>query len=172
MLFIEGEYMRCLKCGFDNSDNCLFCINCGAKLPKEKESGGTENCSDKKTAASLSETENCEAVSIESDGESSKPYATAGMVCGIVSIAISFICCCEVLLFPFAFSMGIIGLIFSITALKKSKEYKSMAVCGVICSAIGLIISFIFFISAFVLLSYVKDFTAEQIKEYLERFTE
>ncbi len=157
--------MHCLKCGFDNPDNCLFCINCGAELPKEKENVEAENCSDRETADLVSEEAK---TALEEDAEASKPYAIAGMVCGIVSVAVSLICCCEVILFPFTLSMGIIGLIFSIMALKKSREYKSMAVCGVIYSAVGLIISVIVFISAFVLLSYVKDFTAEQIKEYLE----
>ncbi len=60
-------------------------------------------------------------------------YAIAGMVLGIVSI----VCCCS----PFVGGVtGVLGLIFSIMVLVQKKPGKGMAIAGVICAAIGLIL--------------------------------
>ena len=60
-------------------------------------------------------------------------YAIAGMVLGIVSI----VCCCS----PFVGGVtGVLGLIFSIMVLVQKRPGKGMAIAGVICAAIGLIL--------------------------------
>ena len=58
----------------------------------------------------------------------------AGMVCGIISILSCF-------LVIFNFILAVPGLIFSIVALVKNYNGKGMAIAGVICSAIGMILS-------------------------------
>ena len=58
--------------------------------------------------------------------------AIAGFVVGLVSIFLNFYCI-----------TGIVGLILSILGLKKSKETgksKSLAIAGIVCSIIGIIV--------------------------------
>lgn len=60
-------------------------------------------------------------------------FAIAGMVLGIVSI----VCCCS----PFVGGVtGVLGLIFSIMVLVQKRPGKGMAIAGVICAAVGLIL--------------------------------
>lgn len=61
-------------------------------------------------------------------------YAIAGMVFGILSI----LCCCQ----PFiAGVLAIVGMVFSIIVLKDRKPGKGMAIAGVVCSSIGIVIA-------------------------------
>ena len=83
------------------------------------------------------------------------PLAVAGMVCGILALLTE--CCCGGL--PF----NIAGLVLSIIALKKIKADpnmggKGMAIAGLICSSISLIVGVILFIlgSASALLEAVR----------------
>jgi len=62
-----------------------------------------------------------------------KGFAIAGMVLGIVSI----VCCCSPLIGGVT---GVLGLIFSIIVLTQKKPGKGMAIAGVICAAIGLLL--------------------------------
>lgn len=60
-------------------------------------------------------------------------FAIAGMVLGIVSI----MCCCS----PFVGGVtGVLGLIFSIMVLVQKRPGRGMAIAGVICAAIGLVL--------------------------------
>ena len=62
-----------------------------------------------------------------------KGFAIAGMVLGIVSI----VCCCS----PYIGGItGVLGLIFSIMVLAQKRPGKGMAIAGVICAAIGLLL--------------------------------
>lgn len=62
-----------------------------------------------------------------------KGFAIAGMVLGIVSI----VCCCSPLVGGVT---GVLGLIFSIMVLVQKRPGKGMAIAGVICAAIGLLL--------------------------------
>jgi hypothetical protein len=70
-------------------------------------------------------------------------FATAGFVCGIASLPM--FCCCG---FPF----NLLGLIFSIIALVQIKaavekpEGRGLAIAGLVCSAVSLLLSFGFVI--------------------------
>ena len=67
-------------------------------------------------------------------------FATAGFVCGILSLPF-FCCCCG---FPF----NMLGLIFSIIALVQinaavdKPEGRGLAIAGLVCSAVSLLLSF------------------------------
>lgn len=61
-------------------------------------------------------------------------YAIAGMVCGILSI----LCCCQCYISGI---LGIIGMVFSIMVLKGGKPGKGMAIAGVVCSAVGIVLA-------------------------------
>lgn len=66
-------------------------------------------------------------------------FSIAGMTCGILSI----ICC---FLHIFDLAIAIPGLVFSIIAIVKKYEGRGMAIAGIICSAIGLLFSIIYFL--------------------------
>lgn len=66
--------------------------------------------------------------------ESASGFAIAGMVCGILSI----VCCCA---WYISGILGILGLVFSIMVLVKKLPGRSLAIAGVICASIGLILA-------------------------------
>ena len=66
--------------------------------------------------------------------ESASGFAIAGMICGILSI----ICCCA---WYISGILGILGLLFSIMVIVRNLPGKGLAIAGVICAAIGLILA-------------------------------
>lgn len=66
--------------------------------------------------------------------ESASGFAIAGMVCGILSI----VCCCA---WYISGILGILGLVFSIMVLVKKMPGRGLAIAGIICAAIGLILA-------------------------------
>lgn len=66
--------------------------------------------------------------------ESASGFAIAGMICGILSI----ICCCA---WYISGILGMLGLVFSIMVLVRNLPGKGLAIAGVICAAIGLILA-------------------------------
>ncbi len=66
--------------------------------------------------------------------ENASGFAIAGMVCGILSI----VCCCA---WYISAILGILGLVFSIMVFVKNLPGKGLATAGVICAAIGLVLT-------------------------------
>ena len=66
--------------------------------------------------------------------ESASGFAIAGMICGILSI----VCCCA---WYISGILGILGLVFSIMVLVRNLPGKGLAIAGVICAAIGIILA-------------------------------
>lgn len=66
-------------------------------------------------------------------------FAIAGMVLGIVSL----VCCC---LGEISLIMAIVGLVLSIISIVKKKPGKGMAVAGIICASLSLVIYIVLFI--------------------------
>lgn len=66
-----------------------------------------------------------------------KGMAIAAMVLGIVSIVVG--CCCT----PIGAICGILGIVFGILVKKKGGEGASQALAGIICGAIGTVISIV-----------------------------
>ena len=66
--------------------------------------------------------------------ESASGFAIAGMICGILSI----ICCCA---WYISGILGILELVFSIMVIVRNLPGKGLAIAGVICAAIGLILA-------------------------------
>ena len=79
-----------------------------------------------------------------------KGFAIAGMVLGIVSI----VCCCSP---AFGGITGILGLIFSILVLVQKKPGKGMAIAGVICAAIGLLLAVCMYFANNSMLEYIEN---------------
>lgn len=65
--------------------------------------------------------------------EESKGFAIAGMVLGIVSL----VCCCAA---PFNAILAIAGIVLSVLVLVQKKPGKGMAIAGIICSAVALVL--------------------------------
>ena len=66
--------------------------------------------------------------------ESASGFAIAGMVCGILSI----VCCCA---WYISGILGILGLVFSIMVLVKKMPGRGLAIAGVICASVGIILA-------------------------------
>ncbi len=66
-------------------------------------------------------------------------FAIAGMVLGILSI----VCCCA---WYIAGIMAILGLVFSIITIVQHRPGRSLAIAGIICSSIGIIIAVVCFV--------------------------
>ncbi len=64
--------------------------------------------------------------------QESPAFAVAGMVCGIISL----VCCCTGYL---ALIVGIGGLVLSIVSLVQKKPGKEMAIVGIVCSSIAIV---------------------------------
>lgn len=94
----------------------------------------------------------------------SNGLAITGMVLGIVALVIGLLssCCGGFILFSAPFAIG--GLITSIIALKKGQD-KGMAIAGIICSALALLIGVIMILMAFI--SYIFLGVAYGLDSYL-----
>ena len=79
-----------------------------------------------------------------------KGFAIAGMVLGIVSI----VCCCS----PYIGGItGLLGLVFSIIVLAQKRPGKGMAIAGVVCAALGLLLSICMFIANNSMMEYIQQ---------------
>ena len=132
--------MVCTKCGFTNEAEAKFCASCGAALsapvvepaadtyanPADTYTAPVQNPTPVYSAPYQAPVQN--AVPVQPVAQPGKGFAIAGMVCGIVSLA----------LFCFApLITGILGIIFG--AVAKSKGFQGgMATAGIACGAVGL----------------------------------
>lgn len=96
----------------------------------------------------------------------SNGLAITGMVLGIVALVFGllFSCCGALFSILFAAPFAIGGLITSIIALKKGQD-KGMAITGIICSALALLIGVIMILMAFI--SYIFLGMAYGLDPYL-----
>ena len=123
--------MKCKKCGKEIKKGDLFCQYCGTKVEaEEKKEEKTKTTGTKK----VEKKEEVKVVKETNTSEGSKGLAIAGMVLGIVGIVLS-------LLFgPFVFFIPLLGLILSLCS-KKKVGFKT---AGIITSAVGLGIGFLY----------------------------
>lgn len=93
--------------------------------------------------------ENMENNAQNQGNQANNGLAIAGFVVGLVSIFLNFYCI-----------TGIVGLILSILGFKKSKETekgKGLAIAGISCSVIGIIVGIIGIIIAIAAVNILKD---------------
>jgi len=92
-------------------------------------------------------------------------FSIAGMICGIMGIPTCFV---FVGLLP-----GILGIIFGILGLRS--QYKGMAIAGIVCGAIAVILVILWFLFAvygfWILDTYYPPIGPEIIPNYLENQT-
>jgi len=96
-------------------------------LEKEPDNGFTQADTYQNTQQNLSQM-------YSQSTERASGFAIAGMVCGILSI----VCCCA---WYISGILGILGLVFSIMALVKKMPGKGLAIAGVVCASVGLILA-------------------------------
>ena len=77
----------------------------------------------------------------EANGGKAPGMAIASMVLGIVSVVLS---CCYYLSIPCA----VLAIIFGILVLRRGPEGKKMAVAGIICGAVTVVLVIVLFVSA------------------------
>lgn len=85
-------------------------------------------------------------------------FAIAGMVLGIISL----VCCCSGYI---ALVLGIVGLILSIVSLVQKRPGKGMAIAGIICSAIAIVL-------IVVLTAIGNSITPEEVQNMLKELEE
>ncbi len=104
---------------------------------------------------------------------SASGFATAAMVCGIISIFST--CCCM----PFVFSG--LGIIFALLSKRENREWLNSAKTGIITSCVGIAVSMVLmvFVMIFSILDYAnmdsidkEDFWNEYSEQYERQFGE
>ncbi len=96
-------------------------------LEKEPDNGFTQADTYQNTQQNLSQM-------YSQSTERASGFAIAGMVCGILSI----VCCCA---WYISGILGILGLVFSIMAIVKKMPGKGLAIAGIVCASVGLILA-------------------------------
>lgn len=86
--------------------------------------------------------------------QGSQGFAIAGMVLGIISL----VCCCSGYI---ALVLGVIGMVLSIVSLVQKRPGKGMAIAGIVCSAIAIVL-------IVVLLAIGNSITPEELQEMLK----
>lgn len=88
-------------------------------------------------------------------------FAIAGLVCGILSI----VCCCA---WYISGILGILGLVFSIMVLTKKLPGRSLAIAGVICAGIGVILAVIMMVIVLSVTHSLSSMSPEELRALLE----
>lgn len=86
--------------------------------------------------------------------QGSQGFAIAGMVLGIISL----VCCCSGYI---ALAAGVVGLVLSIVSLVQKRPGKGMAITGIVCSAIAIVL-------IVVLTAVGNSITPEELQRMLE----
>ncbi len=92
-------------------------------------------------------------------------FAIAGLVCGILSI----VCCCA---WYISGILGILGLVFSILVLTKKLPGKSLAIAGVVCAGVGVILAIIMMAIVLSVSHSLSSMSPEELRALLERLEE
>ena len=109
----------CSNCGSELDDDAMFCPNCGVSIDND-------NISD----------QNAYYFDPYETKKGSKKFAIISLVCGILSIPCSMGICIGALLPVAAILLGLISF-------KKQENAFEMAIAGIICGGVGLLISFV-----------------------------
>ena len=111
--------MKCKKCGREVHDKAGFCPDCGDRLNPY-----------------MDEKDFCD----DQISEGSEGFSIASMVLGIVSLVL----CCSVYI---SLICAVIGLILGIVAIHNNNPGRGMAIAGVVCSSIALVLLIIIVIA-------------------------
>jgi len=151
--------MTCKHCGAPITAGMKFCENCGNKVeieetvskveetiervqPEEVEVQEPVRTYSEQSASSNEAPKPAPEVKPASTGNGNQGFAIASMVCGIISI---LCCCCSGL----GFITAVAALVLGIIAVNKQYDGKGMAIAGIVCGGIGLLIFILAMISRF-----------------------
>ena len=172
--------MICGNCGFDNPDECRFCINCGSPIslrtkvnePEEATPAREEKITNSDMEITASAEEKAQAVVAPAENRK-KPaandkasYTIAGFVCGITAFVLSLICCSGIFLFPFSLTLSAFGIYFSVKG-RKTESKKGLALAGIILSALGATLSFFLAVAAFIALIGADKMSYAELLDYI-----
>ncbi len=145
--------MFCENCGSKLEDNAKFCENCGAPVaagsepePEERAETYTEPVEEVVETVEDSGSYEPQSYDYSNTGysdpmgsvQAAGPHAFSivSMICGILSL----VCCC---VYGLAITFGIVAIVFGILSIVKAKGGRGMAMAGLICGGIGLLLSII-----------------------------
>lgn len=97
--------------------------------------------------------------------EKASGFAIAGMVCGILSI----VCCCA---WYISGILAILGLVFSIMVLVKNLPGRSLAIAGVICAGVGLVLAIVVVIFAFSVNNSLSSMSPDELRSFINSLEE
>lgn len=92
-------------------------------------------------------------------------FAIAGLVCGILSI----VCCCA---WYISGILGILGLIFSIRVLTEKLPGRSLAIAGVICAGIGVVLAVVMMVFVFLASHTFSSMSTEELRTFIRSLEE
>lgn len=160
--------MICKYCENEIADGMKFCPNCGKKIEPEVEKFTGEVVDDASERTDAQPNFNSDVKrgfgpqdisdTISGRNRSKNTYATMSLILGVISL----ICCCAANL---SMALGIVAVILGVIAIKNNEENMGLAIAGIICGALGVVIGF----SAVVLgglLSFLNDFTINGVKYF------
>ena len=90
----------------------------------------------------------------------SKVFGIISLICGILGLLCS---CCGWL----GIVVAVAGVVLGIISIKKEEDAKGMAIAGIVCGGIGLVIAIIVLVS----LGALSSADPEEIKKYVEQFS-
>ncbi len=124
--------MVCQKCGTPNADGCQFCVNCGAPLAapqyQQPQYQQPQYQQPQYPQAPYQQPQYPQAPYQQPPADPGKGMAIAALVLGIISF------------FCFPAVTGLLGIIFGSVARSKGTRSGGMAMGGIICGIIGIVL--------------------------------
>lgn len=161
--------MKCSKCGFENSNDNKFCVQCGELLEDNQNETtyciycGAENPTSNKYCVTCGKNLSVNETPIINVPQNVQNNDKNGLGFGIASLATSIVCCCCA---PFT---SVLSIILGIIAIVRGVKYKnSNNVIGLILGVIGIIFTLLWLI--LVIYVYSSPEFQETYNDYLNMF--
>ena len=103
----------------------------------------------------------------ESDNNGSMVFAIISLICGILSI----ICCC---IGWFGLVLSITAIVLGILSINNQEDAKGMAIAGIVCGSVGLLIALVIVIinATLSVAGILSDVNSSGIEIYVDQFKE
>ena len=146
-----NEKIYCTSCGAENETSAHFCVSCGTKLetPIQEQEQDTEPLTgdvvsnDTQSTYTYTTQSAQTYYSVPEEPKKEGGYigvAIASLVCGILSLLCCPIACCGSCCGGLNVLLAIAAIVLGIIALVKAFEGKGMAIAGLVCGGIALVL--------------------------------
>lgn len=139
--------MFCKFCGTENAEDAIVCRDCGKDIKLKQSEFYTEEKD-------------------EAREQKLKSFSTASLVLGIVTAAVSVVCCCLVWITTIiCIITGVLAIVYGVLSINSVNKAKS--IWGIVLGAIGMIISIIITI---ILIAMTQNGQFDEILKMLEEY--